>query len=161
MASLRYEKVFSNFLGRIKDYDLMTQDSADVYRQMNEWLHKGAAKPYVRRIFDDFEFDDETQEIEFELTSETYDDDMDEEFVSDILAMCMVVEWIEPQVKKTSLMAQFFGGKEQKFYAQANQLSGLQALLNETRREVRRQLRDFGYIYNPYLSLEELEDVEV
>jgi hypothetical protein len=44
-----------------------------------------------------------------------------------------------------------YGGKEQKFYSQAQQLSELKDLLSTTKSEQRRIICDHGYVNNSYL----------
>jgi hypothetical protein len=45
-----------------------------------------------------------------------------------------------------------FGGKEEKFYAQANHLAGLKALRDGTRTEARKLMRDYTYANNSYFD---------
>ena len=153
MASITYNQIFSNFLGRIKDYALMSLDEDDAVVQMTEWLHKALAKSYIRRVFSSLTIDDDTQTIEFTMKTSTSDEE-DSLFIEDVIAKSMVVEWLDPQLKRTSTLAQMFGGKEQKFYSQAAHLEELRNLYEDSRIEVRKMLRDRGYVYNPYLNVE-------
>ena len=68
---------------------------------------------------------------------------IDEEI--EILALLIVSEWLEPQVNSVNVTLQMFGGKEEKFYAQANHLSELKALRDGTRTEARKLMRDYTY----------------
>jgi hypothetical protein len=151
MTSLSYDEVFDDFLGRVADYDFSIMDESTANYLMSEYLQKVLARPYIRRLFSSVSADKEIHLIQFEV-AEKVDDDADLEFVKTILSKGMVVEWLEPQVKNKVNISQFFGGKEQKFYSQSNHIAELRGLLEDTERELRGEIRDRGYIYNPYLE---------
>ena len=151
MASLSYDEIFSDFLGSVTDYGLASIDIDDMYGLMTEYLHKTLSLSYVRRLFSSISLDDTVQEFSFAVIN-AVDDDADVDFVKSILSKGMVVEWLKPQVRSKLNIAQMFGGKEQKFYAQSNHLSELRGLLEDTKLEMRKEIRDRGYIYNPYLK---------
>lgn len=151
MTSLSYEEVFNDFLGRVADYDFSNMDESTANYLMSEYLQKVLARPYIRRLFKTITSDPEIHSISFEMTS-AIDDVADLEFVRTILSKGMVVEWLEPQVRSKKNIAQMFGGKEQKWFSQKEHLLGIRELLEETEIELRREIRDRGYIYNPYLG---------
>jgi len=151
MASLSYDEIFSDFLGSVTDYGLASIDIDDMYGLMTEYLHKTLSLSYVRRLFSSISLDDTVQEFSFAVIN-AVDDDADVDFVKSILSKGMVVEWLKPQVRSKLNIAQMFGGKEQKFYAQSNHLSELRGLLEDTKLEMRKEIRDRGYIYNLYLK---------
>ena len=80
------------------------------------------------------------------------DEESDFEFVAMILGKQMVREWIAPKVKSTTNVLQFFGTKEQKFYSQKEMLNELRSMEKEIGNDVRKMIRDRGYIWNPYLE---------
>lgn len=151
MTSLSYEDLFSDFLGNVTDYDIASLNISEAYQQMTEYLHKALSNTYIRRIFKSLEFNDDTQILEFELLNQV-DDSSDLDFIKSIIVKGMVVEWLKPQVRSRVNIAQMFGGKEQKFYSQSQHLSELRGLLEDTRLELRKEIRDRGYVYNPYLK---------
>lgn len=151
MASLSYDEIFSDFLGSVTDYDLASVNIDDMYGLMTEYLHKTLSQSYVRRLFSSVSFNDAVQVFTFEM-SNSVDDAADLDFTKYILSKGMVVEWLKPQVRSKVNIAQMFGGKEQKFYSQAQHLSELRGLLEDTQLEMRKAIRDRGYIYNPYLE---------
>ena len=151
MASLSYDEIFSDFLGSVTDYGLASIDIDDMYGLMTEYLHKTLSLSYVRRLFSSVSFDDTIQVVTFEVIN-IVDEVADIDFVRSILSKGMVVEWLKPQVRSKLNVAQMFGGKEQKFYAQSNHLSELRGLLEDVQLELRKEIRDRGYIYNPYLK---------
>lgn len=151
MTSLSYDEVFDDFLGRVADYDFSKMDESTANYLMSEYLQKVLSRSYIRRLFSSISYDKEIHIIEFEIDNQV-DDEADLEFVKTILSKGMVVEWLEPQVRNKVNISQFFGGKEQKYYSQSNHIAELRALLEDTERDLRREIRDRGYIYNPYLE---------
>lgn len=151
MTSLSYDEVFDDFLGRVADFDFSTMDESTANYLMAEYLQKVVSRPYIRRLFKSISADKEIHLIEFEMV-DVVDEDADLEFVKTILSKGMVVEWLEPQVRTKVNIAQFFGGKEQKYYSQSNHIAELRALLRDTEAELRGEIRDRGYIYNAYLG---------
>lgn len=151
MTSLSYDEVFDDFLGRVADFDFSTMDESTANYLMAEYLQKVVSRPYIRRLFKSISADKEIHLIEFEMI-DVVDEDADLEFVKTILSKGMVVEWLEPQVRTKVNIAQFFGGKEQKYYSQSNHIAELRALLRDTEIELRGEIRDRGYIYNSYLG---------
>jgi len=151
MASIQFETIFNYFLGYMTDFDFLGMSVSDVEALEVEYLRKSLSKPYLRRLFSSLSIDEDGEEIVFELRNAT-DDDQDSDFVSDILAKSMVVEWLQPQVKSKLNTAQMFTGKNRTWYSQANHISELRAMLEDAQLDVRRMIRDRGYIYNSYLE---------
>lgn len=151
MTSIDYEEIFSSFLGSVTDYNLASLEPTEAYDLMKELLHKALADRYVARLFSVKKLDDEVQQFSFEMKY-VIDDDSDTEFVVSALAKWMKYEWLHRQVNNTALTAQFFGGKEQKYYSQSNHLSELQALQSSAYDEAYRFIRNRGYIDNTYLE---------
>ena len=149
MLTIDYDSIFSLFLGNIKDYEFAQLDTSNANLQMTEWLHKVLAKPYLRNLFSSITADDEIQRLTVELTKAS-DDDSD--YICDLMAKGMLVEWLRPQVNTHEAIKQFFGGSEQKFYSQANHLTELRALYKDAKAEFDAMIRDRGAIYNSYLE---------
>lgn len=149
--TLQYEDIFSIFLTKITDYSFLEYDDSYIRSQMVSWLHTSSVSPRLRAKFNTLSLNDEMDELDFELKN-AVDDGSDIEFVKDILARGMVIAWLEPQVKSVLLTAQMFGGKEEKWFAQANQLSQLQSLLSDAKTELSKIIRDYGYLYNSYIK---------
>lgn len=152
MTSIDYELVFSNFLGSINDPSFAKNDLSTAYQQMTEWLHRASANPYIQNLFTSFTLFDDMQCLKFEMLHPSDNADMDNEFVCEVLAKEMVLQWLRPSLQSKTLVAQFFGGSEQKFYAQSNQLAETRSLYETTREEVKAMIRDRGVIHNSYLE---------
>lgn len=151
MASLSYrDDLYSSFLGKVTDYNFVNMSEDDVYELMFGYFKSAISQPYVRRLFSSVKMDDEIMEMTFTLKN-SVDEDSDKYFIIEVLSRGMVIAWLEPQVKSTVNLSQMYGGKEQKFYSQAQQLSELKDLLSTTKSEQRRIICDHGYVNNSYL----------
>ena len=129
-----YSIVYDRCLQKIEDFDMASLPEEDVENMLLNWLTSAVSK--FRKCKSDMSNrDDELRIFNVDL--------VDEEI--EILALLMVCEWLEPQVNSVLLTHQMFGGKEEKYYAQANQLAELKALRDTTRTEARKLMRDFTY----------------
>ena len=149
-----YNDIYSRFLNKVRDYEFAGLPEPNAVEQMLEWLRSALSQPYIYRIFelDSFSADDEIAELEYTLTN-TVNDYQDRNFVEELLACQMVVEWLSPQVNTTNLLHQMVGNsKAGKWYSQDKHLAELKSLLADSQDKVRSMLRDRGYIYNSYLG---------
>lgn len=147
-----YNDIYSRFLNKIRDYEFAGLPEPNATEQMREWLQSALSHTYIYRIFQAFSADDEIAEIEYTLKS-SVDEYNDRNFVEELLGNAMIVEWISPKIKTTTLLNQMVtNSKEQKFYAQQSHIAQLRELLADAENKVREMLRDKGYIYNSYLG---------
>lgn len=152
MASLLYEQINSSLLRKITDYDFLRVSREDAEEQLAEYLHSALSKPYCRRLFSSVSLDDELAEMTYEL-NQTTDENQDNDFVIEMLALGMLIEWTEPMLNSKLLQQQMItSSKESKFYSQAQQLATVQSVYDSTVKKQRDLIRDRGYIYNPYLG---------
>lgn len=129
-----YSKIYNKALSKITDYDLAFVPEEDMEDMLHGWLISAIAK--FRKCSSDLsDRDDELKEFNIDLEDEEIE----------ILALLIVSEWLEPQVNSVLLTHQMFGGKEEKYYAQANQLAEVKALRDEIRTEARKLMRDYTY----------------
>ena len=129
-----YDTIFERFTQKITDYKLLKLSDNDVREMMWGWMISALSK--FRRCENDLsQRDDEIQTFLVDL--------LDIEI--EIIALLMVSEWLEPQLNSELYTSQFFGGKEEKFYAQANQLEKLIALKHRTDIAAKKLMRDYGY----------------
>ncbi len=149
--TLQYEEIFSVFLGKCTSYDFLTTDEQYLHETWSEYLRSTISKPYIRRIFSKIKLDKTIESLDFELKN-SVDEDSDMDFVLEILAKGLVIEWLEPQVKSVVNISQMFGGKEEKYFSQAQHLKEIKDLLSDTKLELRKMIRDYGYINNSYIS---------
>ena len=148
---ISYQDIYSRFLQKIDDCELAQLPQVDVYEMMRGWLHSTLSRPYIRSLFLELEFKDDVLAMSCTL-ARSVDDSADTEFIIELTAMGMVVEWLEPRVKSTTNIAQMFGGKEQKFYAQSTHMAEIRSMLTDARVELRKMVRDYGYVHNSYIE---------
>ena len=129
-----YSVIFKRFAQKITDFKMLDLSDDDVNEMMIGWMNSAIAK--FRRCENDLSLrDDEIQTFNVDLNNNEIE----------IIALLMVVEWLEPQLNSELYTAQFFGGKEEKFFAQANQLDKLFTLQNNSRIRAQKLMRDYAY----------------
>ena len=131
-----YSKIYNRFLQKITDFNLAEVDDYSFDGMMNGWLNSAVIR--VRKCQHDlFKRDDELQEFEEDLS------DLEVE----LLALGMVDAWVSQYLNSTELVAQFIGGKEEKYYSQAAHIKELRDLKESNLLEMNRL-----HNYNTYLT---------
>ena len=130
-----YEKIYNRFLSRTTDFNLAELDDYTLNEMLKSWLYSAIIK--TRTSSNLSERDEENEVFMNDLS------DLDIE----LLAMGMSLAWLDQTLNSTELTLQFLGGKEEKFFSQANQISELRNLRADTLREMQ-QL----YTYDTYNS---------
>ena len=151
MTSLNYDVIYSRLFSKIEAYDFIEIPETDLNELLCDWIHSASANPYVRRLFKSFSLYDEIQEISYEMKY-SIDEFSDAEFITEVLALGVVIAWLEPKTKSINFTAQMFASKEEKFYSQSQHLSELRSLVNDSRKQQRRLIADRGYAWNSYLD---------
>lgn len=146
-----YEDIYSRFYLRVEDYNIVGLEKQLVENMMNGWMKSVLSKPYVRRLFATLDNDEDVEQIEYELKFPVSDEE-DQDFVEELIATGMTVEWLRPKYNSTLLTSQFFSNSEQKFYSQANHMTELKDMYHRAENDLRKLIRDRGYINNQYLS---------
>lgn len=147
-----YEKIFNKFLGRVTDYEFLTIDEAYLWEQVSEWVENSIATPSLRVIFSSITCDKETQTLTYTLRNSAGDELSDQLYVEKLFAMSFVIQWLEPTVKNKVNLNQMFGGKEEKYYSQAQHLSELKGILEDTVVRLKKEIRDHDAVYNSYIG---------
>lgn len=129
-----YETIYKRFLQKITDFKLLELSEPEVMEMLYGFLLSAISK-FKKCANDLSERDDESKTFSVTL--------LDIEI--EILSILMVVEWLEPQLNSVLYTSQFFGGKDEKFFAQANQLDKLMALKETNERKARKLMRDYTY----------------
>ena len=149
---MTYEEIYSQFYIKETDPTFFKKYSKDeAYELMRSWLHSVVAIPYVRKCFSEITLDDEILELTFKLVN-SIDEDSDNYFVKDIFAQGMVICWMQQQIDKATNLAMVIGGKEEKTIL--NNYKNNIARLKELKVELRKTIRDYGYINNEYIGEE-------
>ena len=147
-----YETIFNKFLGRVTDYDFLTIDEAYLWEQVSEWVENSIATPSLRVIFSSITCDKETQTLTYALRNSAGDELSDQLYVEKLFAMSFVIQWLEPTVKNKINLNQMYGGKEEKFYSQAQMITALNEVLDTTVVRLKKEIRDHDAIYNSYIG---------
>ena len=136
-----YSKIYDRFLSSITDYDLAYLPDDDIENVVHGWLLRAIADFYNCKV----DLDDRDDEIRcFNVDLSNWE--------IDVLAKFMVAAWLNDQIASVNLTLQMFGGKEEKYYSQAQHLSSLVALRDSIRTEARKMSRDRSYIKNSYFE---------
>ena len=146
---LSYSTLFSRVLNKINDPKELQLNENDLLEIYIERLHSVVGKPRVRKLFSSLTLDDEIQEMTFTLNN-SVDEDSDTDFVLEILALGMAIEWLQPQVDSRNYTAQMVGGKEEKMMQ--NHYKPMIEHLDSMKKEQNKMIRDYGYMYNSYIK---------
>jgi len=134
-----YDKVYNRFLNRTTDFNLAELDDCTLRDMLKGWLHSAIVKT---RTSTDLSFDDEIETFSNDLS------DLDVE----LLAMGMTLSWLDQYLNSTENVLQFIGGKEEKYYSQANHINELRSLRADTLREMQQLYTYNTYAKNPYFN---------
>lgn len=135
-----YEKVYSRFLSRTTDFNLVEMDDYTLNEMLKNWLHSSIVKT---RTSSDLSVRDEENEV--------FENDLSDLDV-ELLAMGMTLAWLDQTLNSTELTLQFIGGKEEKYYSQANHIAELRALRTDTLREMQKLYTYDTYTNNDYFD---------
>lgn len=130
-----YEKVYGRFLNKCTDFNLADLDDHTLNEMMKDWLDSAVIR--TRTSSDLSARDDENEAFENDLSSQDVE----------LLAMGMILAWLDQRIQSTEYTSLFVGGKEEKFYAPSNQLAELRNL----RADIVREMQQL-HCYNTYLT---------
>lgn len=145
-----YEDIYSRFFLRVQDYDIVGLQEKIVKEMMNGWMKSTLSQPYIRRLFETLVIDDDVEEVEYTLKFPVSEDE-DQDFVEEMIVLGMVEKWLSPKYHSTLNTDQIYSNSEQKFYSQANHMAELKDMYYRAKNDLRKLIRDRGYIYNGYI----------
>ena len=135
-----YETVYGRFLNKCTDFNLADLDDHTLNEMMKDWLDSAVIR--TRTSSDLSARDDEVEAFENDLS------DQDVE----LLAMGMVLAWLDQRIQSTEYTNLFVGGKEEKFFSPSQQLAELRNLRADILREMQ-QLHCYStYTNNSYFN---------
>ena len=149
---IKYDNIYSRFLQKIEDIEFLQLDKNTAYRKMAGWLNSAISDPYVRRIFETYELNDEILEL-WCTVRHAEDEVIDQQYVEEVLSLGMLVTWLESKVQSTVNIKQGLFGKEQKYYSQAAHLEQIRGLFENCQTRLRRMISDRGYMRNSWLEM--------
>ena len=135
-----YEVVYGRFLNSIKDFNLAELDDHTLNEMLRDWLHTAIVKTRTSSNLMDR---NDTDEVFNTILS-----DLDIE----LLAMGMRLAWLDQTLNSTDNVLMFIGGKEEKFFSQANHIAELRALRADTLREMQQLYTYSTYTNNSYFD---------
>ena len=136
-----YEKIYNRFSQKITDFNLTEIDDFSLGEMLQGWLNSAIIN--VRKRENDLSLrNDELQEFEADLS------DLEVE----LLALGMKLAWIDQHLNSTENILQFIGGKEEKYYSQANHIAELRELRKDTLREMNSLHNYDTYTNNSYFD---------
>lgn len=134
-----YEKIYTRFLHRTTDFNLCELDDYTLNEMLLNWLKSAIVRVRTSQIIT---FDDE---------NECFFEDLPELDI-ELIAMGMTLAWLDQYLNSTENVLQFIGGKEEKFYSQANHIEELRALRDDTLREMQQLYTYSTYIDSDYFD---------
>lgn len=151
MASIDFREIYSRFYTKVEAYDFLTLEDDQIEEFLCNWLHASAAKPYVHELFSSVLFEDDVGIMTFDM-SYAYDEDSDVEFVTELLAIGIGIEWMSQKMYSVIHTSNFFGSKEEKTFSPAAHLKSMQEVLKMLKSEQRRLIADRGAMRNLYVD---------
>ena len=147
---MTYEEIYSQFFSKETDPTFFTKYSKDeAYDLMKEWLHSLVGIPYIKKCFSTITLDDELLELTFQLVN-SVDEESDNYFVKDILSQGLVICWMQQKVDNIVNLSVVIGGKDEKTIL--NNYKANMTRLEEMKVQLRKTIRDYGYINNSYIG---------
>lgn len=137
----QYSTLYNRALAQITDPLLVQLPEEDLENMLYDWLMDAIVEPVVG----EYNFADRNEELK------QFNFDISERDQK-ILSIHMVRGWLAPQIRSVTLTQQVFGGKEEKFYAQANQLAEMRNLDADLQRQADRLFCRGTYLNNDYFD---------
>lgn len=136
-----YETIYKRFLQKITDFNLVELDDFTLDEMLNGWLKSAIVRTRAcdsdlsKRDDDIQEFEDDLSDVEVEL-----------------LALGMTRSWLDQYLNSTELTLIMIGGKEEKYYSQANHIKELRDLRNDITLEMQKLHSYHTYTNNSYFD---------
>lgn len=136
-----FSNVYKRFLQKISDFKFLSLPEEDVEEMLYGYLISAIVK--TKPCISDLSKRDEAEKC---FTDTLLDIEIE------ILALQMVCEWVEPQLNSVMYTRQFIGTREEKFFAQANQMEKLKSLRDSAELRSRQLRRDYSYRNSSYFQ---------
>ena len=145
---LPYETVFSRTRTKTDDVKELSLEDNDLLELNTEILHSIVGDERVINKFSSFAMDDEIQQIEFEMKYPV-SDFADKEYVTELFALGMSIQWLKPKVDSINYTARVLGTKEEKNIQ--NNYSQITNRVDSREHKFSQKHASHGYINNSYL----------
>ena len=136
--------IYSRFYLRVQDYNLAGMEDSLVKEMLSGYIRSTISKPMVRRLFTSLSLDEDIEEIEYTLRN-PWDDGADQDFVEELLSLCLASQWAEKEYLNSLNTRQLLTNGEQKFYSQQAHMTALFTMFDECQKRWRKLVRDRGW----------------
>ena len=137
----QYSTLYERALAQITDPLLVQLPEEDLENMLHDWLMDAIVEPVVGE-YDFSNRDEKLKQFNFDISERD----------QKILSIHMVRGWLAPQIRSVTLTHQVFGGKEEKFYAQSNQLAEMRNLDADLQRQADLLFCRGTYLNNEYFD---------
>ena len=157
MTSISYDEIYARFMTSVTAYDVASMVEYNARTLISGWMHSVRAIPKVRKIFASIELNDETQTLKYELKQQfdVNDEATNNDYVSDVFGLGVAWRWASQKYKSVLITNQVYGGKEEKFYSQANHATALNEMQKECKNDLYSLISQHVVVNNSYLSSQE------
>jgi hypothetical protein len=128
-----FEEAYVFFLSKVTDYSFIKITENELEEEFEKYLRSATVK-----------FFSASDRLDKDLINKEFKNDLTD-LELEILALLMVVEYLNPKIIATQNMEQFLASKEYKIYSQANHLSKMIELKNHIRYEVNHLMSQYSY----------------
>lgn len=152
MFKISYNEVYSSFFSKVESYDLTNMVESHAYNMMQEWLHSVFGDPRIVKFFKDLNIDDEVNQLTLSLNKSSGSEQVDKMYVTNLLATGVALKWVEPKYRSQLNTNQVFGGKEEKYYSQAQHMTAILSMKQDLESSFYKLIRDYGVYHNDYVK---------
>lgn len=145
---MEYELIYNKFFSKIDDPKLLSYDDEILYEILNDYLTSTLSIPDIRKLFKTIKKNDFKETLTYELNV-SIDEFSDVNFIVEILAKGMVIQWMTQKIDTTLSLSTILGGKEEKMIR--NEYRANKERLKELKTELKKIIRDSNYIDNSYI----------
>lgn len=136
-----YEKIYNRFSQKITDFNLAEINDCYLNEMLNGWLKSAIVN--TRKCKNDLSLrDDELAEFDADL--------LDIEI--ELLACGMVDAWVDQHLNSTDNVLRMVGGKEEKWFSEANHIAELRALKGDNIRRMNSLHNYYTYTNGQYFD---------
>ena len=136
-----YSTLYERALSSITDPLLAQLPEEDLENMLHDWLMDAIVEPVVGE-YDFTNRSEELKQFNFDISERD----------QKILSIHMVRGWLAPQIRSVTLTNQVFGGKEEKFYSQAQMLAEMRNLDADLQRQADLLFCRGTYLDNEYFD---------
>ena len=132
-----FTDVYSHFLSKISDYDILEFDIGDREDVLERYLISAVSEFKKNCQEVDLTYDRDIKEFEADLSDQ----------ILEIITTGMAYYWLNPQILNTDNLRNVMNTKDFEMYSPANLLLQLRTLRNDLRKEFTNMIYEYSYLY--------------